>query len=114
MNGQTKRQFVEKVAQKLRRQKTAQGQAGQKARKSKPALEPSPAQRREQVSARLAMLLVVSFVVIWVALAMAALTRAATSAELLEVAGRLLPLLVALLTPILHHYFGRGRNDKDA
>lgn len=113
MNGQEKLQFIEKMAQKLHQPKMAQGHPGKKARKPKPALEPSPAQRREQMSARLAMLLVTSFVVIWVALGVAALTQAATSTELLDIAGRLLPILVALLTPILHHYFGRGRNDKD-
>lgn len=114
MNGQTKPKFVEKVVQKLERRKADQDHTGKKIRKTKPPLGLSPLQRREQVGARLAILLVASFVFIWVVLMMAALTRATTSTDLLDIAGRLLPILIALLAPILHHYFGRGRNDKDA
>lgn len=75
---------------------------------------PAVAQRREQIGERLAMMLVTSFVVIWLVLVLMALTKATTSDELFDIAGQLFPILVTLLAPILHHYFGRGRNDKDA
>lgn len=117
MNGTVKHQLVEKVAQKLQRQKVTQSHSRKKAQshsKTRPPVEPSAAQRREQVGAKLAVMLVASFGLLWLALVMMALVRADTSNDLIDIAGRVLPILVALLTPILHHYFGRGRNDKDA
>lgn len=111
MNGKTKQKWIEKVVRKLNQLRLASLHSGQKIRSR--AKAPSANQRREQTGAQLAMMLVTSFVVIWLVLVLMALTKATTSDELFDIAGRLLPILVALLAPILHHYFGRGRNDKD-
>ncbi|MCQ3973973.1 MAG: hypothetical protein DPW09_11050 [Anaerolineae bacterium] len=64
--------------------------------------------------ARIAWLILIGFVIVVVALVITALGRATNSNDLLEIAGRLLPYLIALLTPILHHYFGHksGHDDK--
>jgi hypothetical protein len=111
MNGKTKQKWIEKAVRKLNHLSPTSLRFGQKPRPRTKA--PSATQRHEQIGERLAMILVTSFVVIWLVLVLMALGRATTSDELFDVAGRLLPILVALLAPILHHYFGRERNDKD-
>ncbi|GIK36945.1 MAG: hypothetical protein BroJett011_07780 [Chloroflexota bacterium] len=57
--------------------------------------------------------MIVAFIVICVALVIAALVKATNSSELLEIIGRLLPYLMALLTPILHYYFEHRQRHAD-
>lgn len=47
------------------------------------------------------------------ALAYRTITTATTNAELLELIDRLWPYLLALLTPLLHYYFGSRRPNSD-
>jgi hypothetical protein len=47
------------------------------------------------------------------ALAYRTITTATTNAELLELIDRLWPYLLALLTPLLHYYFGSRRRNGD-
>lgn len=113
MNTKAKRPIAPKKKQMLERQHTSKKPCSRN--KIKLQLKPSVWQWREQVRARLASLVLISFVIICVALVITALTLASDSNDLLEIAGRLLPYLIALLTPILHYYFGHksGRDDKE-
>lgn len=67
------------------------------------------------VERRLALLTIAVFVIACVALMIKALVTATSSAEILkvlEVIKSLLPSLILLLTPILHHYFRQKQEDK--
>ena len=64
----------------------------------------------------LVLLIIAVFVIACVALMIKALVTATSSAELLkvlEVIKSLLPSLIILLTPILHHYFRQKQGDED-
>ena len=67
------------------------------------------------VERRLALLIITVFVIACVALMIKALVTATSSNELLkvlEVIKSLLPSLILLLAPILHHYFRQKQEDK--
>ena len=73
-------------------------------------------QRELAVERPLALLIIAVFVIACVALIIKALVTVTTGDELLEILGvikSLLPYLITLLTPILHHYFSQKQGDKD-
>ena len=73
-------------------------------------------QRGLTVERRLALLITTILVIACVALIIKTLVTVTTSNELLEILGvikSLLPYLITLLTPILHHYFRQKQGDKD-
>lgn len=73
-------------------------------------------QRELMVERRLALLIIAVFVIACAALIIKALVTVTTGNELLEILGvikSLLPYLITLLTPILHHYFRQKQGDKD-
>jgi hypothetical protein len=111
MNTKDKRPIAPKKKQMVERQHISKKLCSRNKIKLPP--KPSVWQWREQVRARLASLVLISFVIICLALVISALMLATDSNDLLEITGRLLPYLIALLTPILHYYFGYKSNHDD-
>ena len=68
-------------------------------------------QRREKVRERLASIIVIGFVIIYIALIIKALVMTTSSSEFLNIIESLLPYLLVALSSILPYYFGQRKSD---